>query len=137
MSDVFVYVMVYVYVCVCVCVTHAFPAHCPLVSAGTGPGRVRCGGGCRWLPHSGWGQKKQKGRNKGQGSQENANTGRRRRGLEKSRSSALSILLGHFKVLQNHDNLIPVSIRVLLTFCLVAEKRARPSFLLKGKNLVF
>ena len=51
--------------------------------------------------------------------------------------SVSSILLGHFKVLQNHDNLIPMSITVSHTFCLVAEKRARPSFLPQGKKLAF
>lgn len=54
-----------------------------------------------------------------------------------SKTSALSILLGYFKVLQNHDNLIPASIMVSHTFCLVVEKRARPSFLPQGKKLAF
>lgn len=49
--------------------------------------------------------------------------------------STLSILLGHFKVLQNHDNLIPVSITISHTFCLEVEKRALQSFLPQGKNL--
>jgi hypothetical protein len=59
------------------------------------------------------------------------------RDLWKVRLSTLRILLGHFKVLQNHDNLIPVSIKFSQTFCLVGEKRTRQRFLPQGKSLHF